>query len=249
MSKVYIGHAVSNENGKVSGGKAGDQTSSEVLIQEWYVRPGGWTHVLRAKNKADAEKIAKAVEQACKNNHVGYDQKNRTTLFFEAKNNGWNIDKITSDCACDCSSLVAVAVNVAGIEISKDMYTGNELEVLKGTKKFSVFTQKKYLTSSSDLERGDILLGDGHTAVVLGDISSDSEATMCTVTFRQLKKGDKGKDVRILQMILKASDYEALDVDGIFGDITNRVVRDFQRKKGLSVDGIVGNKTWDALVS
>lgn len=35
--------------------------------------------------------------------------------------------------------------------------------------------------------------------------------------------------------------------DGIFGPITEEAVRDFQQRKGLTADGIVGARTWAAL--
>jgi hypothetical protein len=38
-----------------------------------------------------------------------------------------------------------------------------------------------------------------------------------------------------------------LDVDGIFGTKTQSAVKEYQKSKGLSVDGIVGNNTWTSL--
>lgn len=56
-----------------------------------------------------------------------------------------------------------------------------------------------------------------------------------------LRRGSKGVDVRHLQSIL------LVGVDGDFGPITERVVRDFQGVARLAIDGIVGPKTWEAL--
>jgi peptidoglycan hydrolase-like protein with peptidoglycan-binding domain len=36
-------------------------------------------------------------------------------------------------------------------------------------------------------------------------------------------------------------------VDGTYGAATERVVREFQRRAGLMVDGIVGPNTWTRL--
>ena len=164
---VKIGHASLDENKNAKGGNAGDQTKKEVCTREWYNKP--WTSVIRPKNSAVAEKIAKAMEQACANDKIGYDQYQRTTLYAQAKANNWDLSKITTACECDCSSLVAVCVNAAGIAVSKDIYTGNELAALKATGKFDVYTTAKYISSDTYLKRGDILLGPGHTAIVLSD--------------------------------------------------------------------------------
>lgn len=61
-----------------------------------------------------------------------------------------------------------------------------------------------------------------------------------------LKRGSKGVAVRRLQEALKAAGF-SLEIDGDFGARTEAAVRDFQRKKGLDVDGVVGDDTWKAL--
>ena len=165
---LKIGHATADEFNASRGGRAGDQTKEEILIQTWYYRKQGWTAVFRAKNKQTAEIIASTMEQACMNNNIGYDQGQRTTLFEQAKKLNWNISKIATPCECDCSSLVAVCVNAAGITVDRNMYTGNQKELLMNTGCFDMLTNKKYLTTPDYLNRGDILLGPGHTAVVLG---------------------------------------------------------------------------------
>ena len=62
-----------------------------------------------------------------------------------------------------------------------------------------------------------------------------------TLGNRQLQVGSTGTDVAYLQHQL------GVTADGIFGPITDRAVRDFQRVHGLAVDGIVGPHTWAAL--
>ena len=109
------------------------------------------------------------MEQACANNKIGYDQSQRTTLYTQAKACGWDLSKITTACETDCSALVAVCVNAAGITVSKDIYTGNEKAALVNTGKFTVLTGSKYISSSTYLKRGDILLASGHTAIVLSN--------------------------------------------------------------------------------
>ena len=167
---VKIGHASSDENNKARGGRAGDQTGRELVIQDWYKRE--WSAVFRAKDSKIAEKIAKTMEQACANNNIGYDQGQRTTLYEYAEKCNFNLSKIVKKCECDCSSLVAVCVNAAGVKVSRDMYTGNQKAVLQATGNFEILTDFKYLANPDLLQRGDILLGPGHTAIV---VSSDSK--------------------------------------------------------------------------
>jgi N-acetylmuramoyl-L-alanine amidase len=64
------------------------------------------------------------------------------------------------------------------------------------------------------------------------------------VTYRQ---GSSGSTVKTIQQKLKNWGYYKGSVDGIFGSKTREAVKYFQRKNGLTADGIVGNKTLKAL--
>lgn len=62
-----------------------------------------------------------------------------------------------------------------------------------------------------------------------------------------LKIGSRGADVTYLQQRLAVQGYSVGSIDGIFGNKTLEAVKDFQIDYNLSVDGIVGPKTWAAL--
>lgn len=53
----------------------------------------------------------------------------------------------------------------------------------------------------------------------------------------------KGRDVLELQKILKSFGFNPGPLDGIFGPLTEKAVREFQMSVGLNPDGIVGPKT------
>ena len=252
---VYIGHACIDERGKAKGGAAGDQTKKEVYKRTWYSKP--WHTVFRAKSATVAEKIAKAMEQACANDNIGYDQYQRTTLYTLAKAKGWDISKVTDKCETDCSALVSVCCNAAGITVSKDMYTGNEKDILKGTGKFNSFFDSLYTDSSSYLRRGDILLGNGHTAIVLsnGDkvkvvANNTTTATNKTESFLPargyFKKGDVSENVgKIASFMRKAfpSYTSEKALGNTYGDNLIKAVKEFQKRSGLEADGYFGKLT------
>lgn len=62
-----------------------------------------------------------------------------------------------------------------------------------------------------------------------------------------LKAGDRGRAVKRVQHSLKLLGAD-ITVDGIFGTETTNAVIAFQRQRGLTPDGVVGPKTWDALL-
>lgn len=59
--------------------------------------------------------------------------------------------------------------------------------------------------------------------------------------------GSRGTEVRQIQQKLKNWGYYTGSVDGIFGSKTLEAVKYFQRKNGLTADGIVGKATLAAL--
>lgn len=61
------------------------------------------------------------------------------------------------------------------------------------------------------------------------------------------KRGSSGATVREIQTRLKNWGYYSGNVDGIYGSQTEKAVRYFQSKNGLSVDGQVGDLTLAAL--
>ena len=61
------------------------------------------------------------------------------------------------------------------------------------------------------------------------------------------KKGSSGAVVSQIQTKLKNWGYYAGDVDGVYGSATERAVRAFQRKNGLTADGKAGAQTLEAL--
>lgn len=57
------------------------------------------------------------------------------------------------------------------------------------------------------------------------------------------KYGSRGAEVKEIQRRLKKWDYYSGDVDGIYGTKTKAAVVKFQKKNGLTADGIAGKKT------
>ena len=140
---------------------------AEVCLRDWYNRP--WNVVLRPKSAYVAADMVRAMRAACVNDNVGYDQYQRTTRCTHRPSAvGWDITKIAIPCETDCSALIAVCANAAGIQVSKDIYTGNMVRALKATGQFEVLMASKYLTSDQYLQAGDVLVYEGHhTAMAL----------------------------------------------------------------------------------
>ena len=88
-----------------------------------------------------------------------------------------------------------------------------------------------------------------HPLIDYGSGTSTTPVNTTNKTVKELtgvsniKNGDKGYGVQILQANLAKLGYYTIAVDGIFGSGTLAAVKKFQFAYGLSVDGIVGKNT------
>ncbi len=67
---------------------------------------------------------------------------------------------------------------------------------------------------------------------------------------RIFRLGDRGPEIHDVQqrLIALGERIEQAELDGRFGPSTERAVREFQRRRTLRVDGLVGHDTWSQLV-
>ena len=172
MPKIKMAHARISEKGTINGA-AGDQTGQEVAVTDFY---GNWEWILRPSTSGERAAIVKTALAICANNKVGYSQDDRLSLWSEWKKAG-SVEKITKKCNCDCSSFVAVCCLAAGIIVSPDIWTGNEREALTGTGRFVALKFKDHFPNP-----GDVMLRQGHTAVIVETDYPDDSKTCIMAT-------------------------------------------------------------------
>lgn len=258
---VRIGHASIDENGRATGGVAGDQTGKELCTRDWYTK--GWNVLLRPVRAGLAEKSAAAMEAACRNELIGYDQQGRNTLYEKAKAVNFLLDAIAKACECDCSSLVHVCAIAGGAKLE---YGGNGLTTRTMVAAFVAsgdyikLTDSKYLTADKYLKRGDILVKEGsHTAMVLTNgekvgVDTPQKPEIVTVHYSvrlpMLVKGMVSDAVKAMQQLLLAKGYELprYGADSDFGEETENALLLFQEDMNLTPDAKCGPATWSALL-
>ena len=159
---IKVGSARIDENGNISGGRAGDQTKREVATEPYYSHPKGW-YMLRAKDGEKARKIGLAMVEACLNDNIGYDQSGRYGVIECLKVYG-RLAKINKPTEADCSSLVRACCIQAGISVG-DFNTASEVTVMERT---GAFHKAVAVTPGTKLQVGDILVtrSKGHTVIV-----------------------------------------------------------------------------------
>lgn len=235
---IIIGSARIDENGKTTGGKAGDQKqkgaqdySGEVSMQQFYVSKKGW-YIMRPKDPVNAYGIAAAMERACNNVKIGYNQSRRLEIIKKGT-------QTTEPCNCDCSSLIRQCVIEATGKDPGNFTTANEVTCLKDT---GLFENRMEYKDGAILFTGDILVTKtkGHTVAVVEGYERSDGTNNINVVLPTIRHGSRGKAVKVWQTIAGA------EPDGIFGNETLQHTVALQKVFQLKQDGIVNTKTWQA---
>lgn len=82
---------------------------------------------------------------------------------------------------------------------------------------------------------------------MMNDMKESGAAQERVLEVAILKQGSKGSEVKEVQRRLKMWGYYNGSVDGVFGKGTRSAVIAFQKKNGLTADGVVGKATYQAL--
>jgi hypothetical protein len=257
---IMVSSARSDERGKYSGGKAGDQkqksktndTRGEVSMQAMYTHRRGW-YILRPKKVSHADAIAELGIKAANNPNIGYSQSDRLGVVKHGINT-----KVKTN--ADCSSLVRQAVREATGKDPGNFTTANEARVLAAT---GLFTKIAYVNQSkTPVYNGDILVTKtkGHTVIVVSGNPRPRVATagntypVPTRTIKLTEPMMKGDDVKWIQYHLirlgflpeyhtDSKGKKKSNIDGIYGKNTKNAVLAAQEHYGIKVDGIVGAGT------
>ena len=248
---IMVSSARSDERGRYSGGKAGDQkqksktndTRGEVSMQPMYTHRKGW-YILRPKKVSHADAIADGGTRAASNPNIGYSQSDRLGVVRHGIST-----KVKTN--ADCSSLVRQAVREATGKDPGNFTTANEANMLVAT---GLFTKSSYVNQKkTPVYNGDILVTKtkGHTVIVVSGnprprATVGNPYPVPTRTIKLTEPMMKGDDVGWVQyhlvrlgcMPAKTAKGNS-NIDRIFGSTSKAGVIAAQKRYGVHQDGIV----------
>lgn len=113
------------------------------------------------------------------------------------------------------------------------------------------YTSKGKINGISGVVDCDLLYNETMTALI--DKPEPTPEQTVNVELHVLKNGSKGGEVKTIQMLLNGIGFRDqngayLICDGIFGIKTEYAVKNYQRARGLTVDGIVDFETWNRIL-
>lgn len=270
----YIAHASIDENGKIAGGNAGDQTGKEICIRTWYNKK--WSHVLRITDEKVRTCFANNMIDLANNNKVGYDQNQRNTLLTQAEKVGFDFSKITTACECDCSSAVTICIlgaiykvcGKAEYEKAKNVLvvSGNcattstiknrllKLDVVS----VLAYTSKTYTTGTTRALYGDIYNREGsHVVCYIGDGkkrgTTEEKASNVVLEWQKAAIADGFKLPKYGADGEWGSECVSVAKSAVCKKRTiykyKNLTKIVQRAVGVNADGLFGKATKDAVIA
>ena len=253
---IMVASARSDERGKYTGGKPGDQkqasktndTKGEVSMQPMYTHSKGW-YILRPKRASHADAIAERGIKAANNSNIGYSQSDRLGVVKHGINT-----KVKTN--ADCRSLGRQAVKEATGRDPGNFTTANEAKVLTAT---GLFTKTAYINQKkTPMYNGDILVTKtkGHTVIVVSGNPrvSGNPYPVPIRTVKRTRPLMKGDDVGWVQYHLvrlgcmaEKNENGESNIDKKFGDISEAGVHEAQKRYGVEQNGIVDAKMVEIL--
>ncbi|MGJ9459010.1 C40 family peptidase [Oceanobacillus sp. CF4.6] len=104
-----------------------------------------------------------------------------------------------------------------------------------------IFSGSVFANAGAGASEGDITISESNLSNVQEqEVTSPSETAL-------IQHGDVSTAVEDIQNELQDQGYYTYTIDGIFGQITEQAVRDYQADQNLQVDGIVGPNTAEAM--
>lgn len=251
---LYKVEAKIDENGKIKGGKGGDQTGQEVRITPF---SGGKRvySVFRHPDPKVARAIAYYLGDASSNEYIGYNQDDRASFGIEVAKVNYEPMNLTTPCNTDCSAFVSAGIKFAfmkaGINKQVDIMTTSTLrsnlpglgftevaDIGRGT--------TAQLASTQKMQIGDIAvtISKGHTFVCMGDYYIANETPpLSSGAYGSGSLGGytaEGEEVDDRQNI----DEKKFRFSGLPGDVTYEgeinPIRNFFKKIGDFIDYLLG---------
>ena len=268
----YIAHSSIDERGKISGGKAGDQTGKEVCIRTMYYKP--WNIVIRILDEKVRKQFGNNMIDIANNPNVGYDQGGRNSLLMEAEKVNFDFTEIKNPCEGDCSSTVTTAVlgaiyTILGqqkyLEAKKILYKGNNCATTSTLRSrmtsltmisVKVYTSTTYTASISKALFGDIYNKEGsHVVAYIDDgkkvsVDGTSTPTQPSVNTSNSTNNEKKAIIKKGQQHAVAFTGVKIGIDGIIGSQTRKMRKrvlqhamNLDYGKTIEEDGAFGTKS------
>jgi N-acetylmuramoyl-L-alanine amidase len=141
---------------------------------------------------------------------------------------------------------VSAAMAQAGGFIDRGQKLRTNLSFLNRMQRPAIMLEVCFVDSATDVQlyRANI---DSICRAVADSIAGGSTSPPAAGARPTIRNGSRGDAVREAQHLLNRHISAGLTTDGIFGNLTDAAVRQFQIERGLAVDGIIGPITWSRL--